>query len=128
MLPSHLSFLAFQFIKAVDEGKSITLEELGHDLDHAKDIFQILKDKFPDTFDFSTFEQHDKEFLIDQFADIHFATGPKIFGIDSNGLGALLAYTLELMQRERRVLTEKGYDFQIEMNPSEFSGRDDTKV
>ena len=49
-------------------------------------------------------------------------------GVNNNGLVALLAYTVELIQRERSELTDKRHDFQLEINPNTFSGRNDDMV
>lgn len=128
MFPSTLTFLAFGFISAIDDGDVLPLDELEHELDYKNDIFEFLDKKFPNKFDFSILTQIDKEFLIDNYSDIHFAHGPKKCGINKNGLGALLSYTIELIQRERLELTEKGFHFQLEMDPNYFSGRDDSRV
>jgi len=126
--PSSLTFISFQLVSTLDEGKVLDLAELENQLDYKKDIFQFLDNKFPDTYDFSILSQIEKEFLIDHYSDIHFAHGPKKFGIKNNGLGALLAYTIEIIQRERSALKDKGQGFMLDLDPSKFSGRDDSKV
>jgi len=128
MFASTLTIIASQLVSIIDEGKAITNKELEHQLDHSKDIFAFLQQKFPNTFHFSILSQIDKEFLIDKYSDIHFTHGPRKFGTENNGLSSLLAYTIELIQRERTVLREKGHEFQLEIDPNEYSGRDDSQT
>ncbi len=128
MYPSTLTFIAIQFTSAIDHSNLLSLDELEHEIDYKKNIFDFLIKKFPDFFDFSTLSQSDKEFLIDNYQDIHFSYDYKKRGIKNNGLGALLSYTIELIQRERSELTDKGYDFQLEIDPNYFSGVADDKI
>ncbi len=128
MFPSTLTSIVFQLASVIDEGKSITTKELENELDYKNDIFEFLKNKFPNTFDFTILSQIDKEFLNDNYNDIHFAYGHKKYGIKNNGLMALLVYTIELIQRERRELSDKGHEFQLDVDPNMYSGRDDSQV
>ena len=80
MFPSTLTYICFQLIYAIDDGKTITLKELEHELDYKNNIFEFLNNKFSDTFDFSLLKQIDTEFLVDHYQDIWLAHGPKKFG------------------------------------------------
>ena len=128
MFPATLTYVCFQLIYAIDEGKILSLKELEHELDYKNNLFEFLNDKFPNIFDFSLLNQIDVEFLVDNYQDIWLAHGPQKFGVEKNGLVALLAYTIELIQRERSQLTAKGHGFQLDINPNKFSGRNDNMV
>ena len=128
IFPSTLTFIAFQLVSAIDRGIKLSLKELDHELDYKNDIFEFLNKKFPKEFNFSIVTQIAKEFLVDIYHDIHFAHGPKEFDIGNDGLCVLLAYTIEIIQRERGLLRDKGFGFQLEIDPNYYGGRDDDLV
>jgi hypothetical protein len=125
---STLTILASELTRGIDKGATLEPKKLERELDLGNDIFAFLEREFPGVFDFSLLTQIDKEFCTDNFSDIHFAVGPGKFGIKNNGVAMLLAYTIELIQRERFVLRQKGFEFQLEINPSYFKGRNDKMV
>ena len=94
------------------------MKDMRYELDSKNDIFEFLEKSLPDIFDFSILRQIDREFFNAHYKDIAAAVGPRKFGVENNGLIELLAYTVELIQRERRKLTTKGYEFQLDVDPN----------
>ena len=118
MFVSVLTYACFQLISAIDQGKIISMEDVKYELESQHDIFEFLDKSLPDIFDFSILHPIDRDFFKAHYYDLALAAGPKKFGVENNGLITLLAYTVELIQRERRKLTEKGYECQLDVDPN----------
>ena len=111
MYPSTLTLICFQLIYAIDQGKIIAMKDIEHELGFKNDIFEFLNNSLPEMFDFSILDQADRKTIVAEYNDIAMAVGPEKFGVENNGLNELLAYTVELIQRERRVLAAKDHEF-----------------
>ena len=118
MIVPALTQVCFQLIYAIDQGKTISMKDMKYELESQHDIFEFLDKSLPGIFDFSILSPISKDFFKAHYYDLVLAVGPKKFGVENNGLIELLAYTVELIQRERRKLTEKGYECQLDVDPN----------
>jgi len=92
-----LCFVAFQVNSAIDSDLPMTVKEMHGILENQR-LFSFFE-KHKEDFDMSIVQPEDREYIESNLSDIALAYGGERFDVENKGFCLLLAYLLELIQR-----------------------------